>query len=101
LLIDTSGPYPKSVGGHIYWVKAVDKYTRKCWDYYVEKKSQVPNIVEYHLDYCKGFKYKVESLPCNNAGEHQSKLQMVCNKRGVTLEYTAPGTPQQNGIVKR
>jgi hypothetical protein len=100
LLIDTSGPYPKSVAGHIYWVKGMDEYTQKCWVYYVKKKSQVPNIVEYHLDYCKGFKYKVKSLGCNNAGEHQSKLQKVCNKRGVMLEYTAPGTPQQNGIVQ-
>jgi hypothetical protein len=43
LLIDTSGRYPKSVGGHIYWVKAMNEYTRKCWDYYVKRspKSQI------------------------------------------------------------
>jgi hypothetical protein len=29
------------------------------------------------------------------------KLQKVCNKRGVMLEYTAPGTSQQDGIVER
>ena len=29
LFIDTSGPYPRSIGGNKYWFKVVDDYSRK------------------------------------------------------------------------
>ena len=38
----------------------------------------------------------------DNAG--QNKMLAKCcdqNERGIKFEYTAPGTPQQNGVVKR
>ena len=40
-------------------------------------------------------------LQCDNAGEHQAKLQKVCNLHNVELEYTAQHTPQMNGVCKR
>ena len=30
-----------------------------------------------------------------------SRLRLVCDKYGITMEYTAPNTPQQNGVVER
>ena len=40
-------------------------------------------------------------IRCDNAGEHQSKLQDFCKGRGIILEYTAPNTPKQNGRVEK
>ena len=40
-------------------------------------------------------------IRCDNTGEHQEKLRKVCGKYGVQLEYTAPYTPQLNGVVER
>ena len=40
-------------------------------------------------------------LRCDNAGENLSDLQRVCNQYKVRMEYTAPNTPQQNGVVER
>jgi transposase InsO family protein len=37
---------------------------------------------------------------CDNAGEY-GKIELLCHKFGVTMEYTAPYTPQQNGVVER
>ena len=37
---------------------------------------------------------------CDNVGEHQSKLQKVCEKEKVALEYTTPHTPQLNGVIE-
>jgi transposase InsO family protein len=37
---------------------------------------------------------------CDNAGKY-GKIGLLCHKFGVTLEYTAPYTPQQNGVVER
>jgi hypothetical protein len=101
MLIDTSGPYDRSLGGSTYWVKIMDEYTRKSWESYAKRKSEVSNIAEKHMEYCKGLGLKIEFLRCDNAGEHQAKLKAACNRHGIAMEYTAPGTPQQNGIVER
>jgi hypothetical protein len=44
-------------------------------------------------------KKKIKQFPCENAGEY-GKIDNVFNKFAVTLEYVAPYTPQQNGIVE-
>jgi hypothetical protein len=54
MLIDTSEPYEGSLGGSKYWVKIKDEYTRKSWGSYAKRKSEVPNIAERHMKYCKG-----------------------------------------------
>ena len=46
--------------------------------------------------------YIVKYLDCNNAGENNA-LEKFCQQKGlgITFEYTAPGTPQQNGRIER
>lgn len=49
-----------------------------------------------------GRNYKVKKLRCDNAGENcalDNKIKKM--KWGIDTEYTAPNTPQQNGIVER
>jgi transposase InsO family protein len=45
---------------------------------------------------------KVKFIRCDNAGEN-TKAEAVLNKEGhgIKFEFTAPGTPQQNGKVER
>ena len=40
-------------------------------------------------------------LRCDNAGENEAHVQKVCAEHGITLEMTAPNTPQMNGVVER
>ena len=44
---------------------------------------------------------QVQCLFCDNAGENQA-FERTCKQEGLGLdfEYTAPGTPQQNGHVQ-
>ena len=42
----------------------------------------------------------IRYLRCDNAGEHK-EVEKICEKEGITMEYTAPYTPQQNGRVER
>ncbi len=44
----------------------------------------------------------VKYIRCDNAGENVA-LEMACKQEGlgIKFEYTAPGTPQQNGRVER
>ena len=45
--------------------------------------------------------HTVKYLRCDNAGEHQSRMIEMCQKHNVEMEYTAPYTPQMNGVVER
>ena len=39
---------------------------------------------------------------CNNAGENQAfEKEYIEKELGIVFKYTAPGTPQQNGVVER
>ena len=41
-------------------------------------------------------------IRCDNAGENKVlERESAKNKLGIIFEYTAPGTPQQNGVVER
>ena len=101
LLVDTTGPFAPSLRGSLYDVYVMCQATNKRWIFNVKKKSEVTSCVEEVLIWAIGKGYKPQYLRCDNAGEHQKKLQNVCAKHGVNIEYTARNTPQQNGQVER
>ncbi len=103
LFIDISSPSTKSMGGKQHWLLIVDDCTDYCWSYFLKEKSDLKDhvielIKEMHLKY----NCKVKCIRCDNAGENIS-LEKACKQEGlgVFFEYTAPGTPQQNGRVER
>jgi transposase InsO family protein len=101
LYIDTSGPLPKTLGGNNYWVKIKDQYSGMSWNSFVKQKLFIASVVLRQLQIFQGLKISVKFIRCDNAGEHQRELQVLCVKYGIQLEYTAPSTPQQNGLVER
>ena len=101
LYLDTSGPFPPSLKGSKYWGKICDQYTGKTWDSFLKQKSMIPTMVEDLIINLKAKGHTVSYLRCDNAGEHQEKLQKICSQLGVQLEYVAPNTPQHNGVVER
>ena len=62
------------------------------------KESFVPFLKELRHTYG----VKVEHIRCDNAGENRV-LEDACIEKdlGIIFEYTAPGTPQQNGVNER
>ena len=101
IFIDTTGPYPKSRGGMKYWMCAVDDYSDKSWTYFAPSKNHMITFVKDLVTTIQGLDLKVKFIRCDNAGEHQSKLQQFCKEEGITLEYTAPNTPKQNGRAEK
>ena len=43
----------------------------------------------------------VKYVRCDNAGENSKYIKYLCNKYGIQPEFTAPNTPQQNGVIER
>jgi hypothetical protein len=58
----------------------------------------IPFLKNLHARFGRGVRY----IRCDNAGENIA-LQRECEKAGlgIQFEFTAPGTPQQNGRVER
>lgn len=100
LFIDTSGPYPRSLGGNIYWLKIVDDFSRKNWNFLMKNKSEVTQNVVDHIESLTNNGKKVKFIRCDNAGEHNALIS-YCEKSNINLEMTTPNTPQHNGVVER
>ena len=103
LFMDISTIKQKSYGGGKHWLLAMDDSTDVCWSHILKQKSDLcEKMLGLILDLKAKSKAKVKFIRCDNAPENK-KLEEECKKRGlgITFEYTAVGTPQQNGKVER
>ena len=98
--MDVSGPFPTTLGVHRYWVMFKDQYAGMAWNVFVPTKDKVYEVTKEKFYYFAGLKKKIKYFKCDNAKEY-GQIQRLCYKFGTTMEYTAPHTPQQNGIVER
>ena len=101
LFVDGSGPYSVGLNGVRYMVVVVDDHTRKGFVGFCKQKSQYGKYLHGLIDKLKGMELKIEFLRCDNAGENQKGFEKLCEENGITIENTAPDTPQQNGVAER
>eukprot|EP00970_Alexandrium_tamarense_P003304 scaffold525_cov112-Alexandrium_tamarense.AAC.1 len=103
LHIDISSPSTKSIGGKCHWLLVVDDCTDYAWSFFLNKKSETNDIMIALIKELKqAYDIDVKTIRCDNSGENNA-LQRSCKQEGlgITFEYTAPNTPQQNGRVER
>ena len=101
IFVDTSGPYKKSIVGSNYWILVIDQFSGKSWSFFVKKNNLLSKIVDKLFIKLFAANYVIEYLRCDNSGENLENLSFVCTKYGIQIEYMAPNTPQQNGVVER
>ncbi|KAM5546528.1 hypothetical protein ABKV19_002354, partial [Rosa sericea] len=107
LHMDLMGPaQSESIGGKSYILVVVDDFSRYTWVNFlkdktetfesfknlsqrliIEKQSSNTSIVRVRSDNCTKFK--------------NAAFSNYCHELGVSHEFSAPITPQQNGIVER
>ena len=103
MFFDVSLPRTVSLGGNKHWLLVLDDFSDYCWSFFLKKKDDLGFIM---LNFMKNLKSKhkieIKKYRCGNAGENIS-FDKLCQKEGTgtVFEYTAPGTPQQNGRVER
>lgn len=100
IFIDTSGPFPVSLGKNRYWRGGVDDFSGKMFMEFGPSKDGMCDWVGSLLEKLKGRNTPCRYLRCDNAGEHVG-LKSVCDSYGVILEYTPPYSPQFNGRIER
>ena len=66
----------------------------------MKRKNGVPTHLKLLIMTLQSEGKKIKYIQCNNAGEHEP-LKKYCEENGITLEMTAPNTPQHKGVVKR
>ena len=88
------------MGGRKHWVMLVDEATKYKKSFFLNKKNlQVESINDSIKAFKARHKFKVKIIRCDNAGENKVlERESDKNELGSVFEYTAPGTPQQNGV---
>ena len=103
MYLDISSMRKPRMGGRQHWVILVDEATKYKKSFFLKKKNEKDEPI---IDYMKALKarhkIKVKIIRCDNAGENKVlERESDKNQLGIILEYTASGTPQQNGVVER
>ncbi|GKA01266.1 retrovirus-related pol polyprotein from transposon TNT 1-94 [Tanacetum coccineum] len=103
--MDLFGPSAiRSYGGNLYTVVIVDYYSRYTWTRFLKNKTEA-------FDQFKIFSKKIQnqlgctivSIRTDHGREFDNGVQFgeFCNANGITHNFSAPRTPQSNGVVER
>jgi hypothetical protein len=104
LHMDLMGPMQvESLGGKRYAFVVVDDFSRYTWINFIREKS---DTFEVFKELClkmqreKGF--GIVKIRSDHGKEFEnSKFSEFCSSEGISHEFSAPITPQQNGVVER
>eukprot|EP00977_Amphora_coffeiformis_P021979 scaffold10145_cov84-Amphora_coffeaeformis.AAC.1 len=102
LYFDISSIKGESAGGKKFWLLVVDEATGFPWSFFLKKKDELKGHMMTLVNELHKKDIKVKTFRCDNAGENKDFEKVIKNsKYDIKFEYTAPGTPQQNGVVER
>lgn len=80
----------------------VDDFTRVMWVYMLKSKDEVFSVFKRFRDQVEDDKKKLKVFRTDRGGEFTfTEFKMYCEEAGIERHYTAPYTPQQNGVVER
>ena len=102
--IDMCGPFSvASTAKHRYYFIFVDDYSRRCWIFFMQKKSETfSKFCEFKALVEKESGKQVKALQSDNGGEYVlNEFKYFYSKEGIQRELIAPHNPQQNGVTKR
>ncbi|KAI3782315.1 hypothetical protein L2E82_12357 [Cichorium intybus] len=104
LCIDLCGPSAiESIGKKKYILVIVDDYSRFTWVMFLRNKS---NAAEEIINFIKKMELmlnkKVRTVHSDNGSELKNQtLDGFLKTKGINHNFSAPYTPQQNGVVER
>ena len=103
LHLDLFGPEAyKSIGGKQYCLVVVDDYSRYSWTLFLRTKDCAFEEFEILIKLLENkLKTKLIGIRSDHGGEFQKDFITYCEERGITHQFSAPRTPQQNGVVER
>ncbi|CAJ2637485.1 unnamed protein product [Trifolium pratense] len=104
LHMDLFGPSrTRSFGGNVYALVIVDDFSRYTWTLFLVQKSDAFKAFKKFAKQIQNEKsLKITSIRSDHGGEFQNAFfEEFCEEHGIFLNFSAPRTPQQNGVVER
>ncbi|KAK2456670.1 cysteine-rich RECEPTOR kinase [Trifolium repens] len=101
LHIDLFGPVSTaSINGKKYGLVIVDDYNRWTWVKFLRVKDDVFTIFCTQVQSEKSL--KILKIRSDHGGEFENEpFATFCEDHGIVHEFSAPRSPQQNGVVER
>ncbi|KAI3715136.1 hypothetical protein L6452_22105 [Arctium lappa] len=104
LHVDLCGPISvQSLAGKKYILVLIDEFSRYTWIEFIRAKSDVPErLIRLLKRLHVLFSSKFQKLRSDNGTEFRNaKINSYLSEEGITPNFSAARTPQQNGVVER
>lgn len=101
---DLAGPLEVNTPrGNRFIMTMIDDYSKYTIIYLLKHKSEAFDKIREYVSFVHNkFGYKPKVLRCDGGGEYSSTgLLKFMKEAGITLQQTAPYSPQQNGTAER
>jgi len=102
--MDLFGPSrTMSLGGNLYALVTVDDFSRYTWTLFLAAKNDTFHVFKRLAKMLENEKSsKIVSIRSDHGGEFQNeRFEHFCEKHGIKHNFSAPRTPQKNGVVER
>ena len=102
--MDLFGPTrTTSLGGMKYGLVIVDDFSRYTWVLFITHKDETFNVFKKFYKRVTNLKnLSVISIRSDHGTEFENQyFDHFCTKHGIDHNFSAPRTPQQNGVVER
>ncbi|KAJ9537952.1 hypothetical protein OSB04_030685 [Centaurea solstitialis] len=104
LHMDLFGPTNvMSIGKKSYCLVIVDDYSRFTWVFFLRTKDETSGLIKpFVIRVENKTNLKVKVIRSDNGTEFKNAdLNSFCEAKGIERQYSAPRTPQQNGVTER
>nr|GFB93301.1 putative ribonuclease H-like domain-containing protein [Tanacetum cinerariifolium] len=93
----------QSINGKRYVLVVVDDYSRYTWVFFLHLKDETPEVLISFIKKTQvNLQLQVQRVRTDNGTEFKNKtLAKFFDEVGITQQFSAARTPQQNGIVER
>jgi transposase InsO family protein len=92
-----------SIGGNKYGLVIVDDYSHFIWLFFLQDRGETQEVLKKFLKRAQNkFVAKVKRIRSNNGIEFKNtQVEDYLDEEGIKHEFSAPYTPQQNGVAKK
>nr|GFA83390.1 hypothetical protein [Tanacetum cinerariifolium] len=92
-----------SINGKRYVLVVVDDYSRYTWVFFFHSKDEASEVIISFIKKTQvNLQLQVQRVRTDNGTEFKNKTLAKCfDEVGITQQFSAARTPQQNGVVER
>ncbi|KAJ0453375.1 putative RNA-directed DNA polymerase [Helianthus annuus] len=104
LHMDLFGPVNvKSITGDLYCLVVTDDYSSFSWVSFLKSKDETfESLMALFRKIENLYHARIRRIRSDNGTEFKNvKMEEYCDERGILHEFSAPYTPQQNGVAER